>query len=67
MDTITISQETGRLGAYSGLARKIAGEVVNTCDSPARVSELRQAVAAGSYRVPTEDLAGAILSHVVAE
>ncbi len=66
LDTIDLGAGV-RQSAFGSLVHSMAGDVVRTCESPTRMEELRQAVAGGSYYVPTEDLAGAILSHVTGE
>ena len=66
MDTISFSGPSPEQGVYGKLVRNIAGEVM-TCEGSSRMEELRQAVTAGTYHVPTEELAGAILSHMVGE
>lgn len=64
MDTITISRGGNSQGAFSGLTRKIASEIVQS-DSPARIQELRQSIHDGTYRVPVEDVARSLLAHAV--
>lgn len=62
MDTIVISRGGAAQNAYTPLVRKLAGEVISH-DSPARVEELRRAIDAGTYRVSSQAVADAILSH----
>ena len=60
-DTITISRQGSSQNLFSGLARRIANDVAQL-DSPARVEELKSAVQAGNYHVPSADVAAAMLN-----
>lgn len=61
-DTITISQLGASHSAVAPLVRQIAAEV-EACGSAGRLEQLRQAVEAGTYQVPAQSVADAILAH----
>lgn len=60
MDKVTLSEEATSFAAARSLAAPLAAEV-ETAGAPARVEELRVAVANGSYFVSAENVADAIL------
>lgn len=63
-DKVTISQGAAARAEAGRLASSLAAEVENTA-SPERIESLRQAVQDGSYSVPAEDVADAILDRLV--
>ncbi len=60
-DTVSISEDAVVRSEVGRIAGAIGAEVERSAPS-ARIESLRSAVAAGSYFVPAEDVAAAILS-----
>lgn len=64
MDSISISSEAAQKSELDKLMHSAAAEA-DADISPERLSNLRQAVQSGSYHVPTEKLAEALLNAYV--
>ena len=63
VDTIEISRKGNEQSMVSGISKAIVGDLKDM-DSQSRISELQDAVSSGSYSVPIEELARAMMQRV---